>query len=179
MERSARPEFGVLSVQKLERSVMRKRGRAFLRDVGVALAVSSFLACGVQLVAQAPGPHVNSAPVDRGSPTLRIEVITVDVLTDTQGVDFSPYTKELSRLVSSAPDSSESKPSTETYGRVGLRVTVNRSGKITGMVLEQSTHDVQKDRAAWGAVTRLQSFPPLPASFPGESVSFRIIERVS
>ena len=55
-------------------------------------------------------------------------------------------------------------------------VAVLPDGNIAdnGMHLDSSTHDDALNRAAWGSITGVGQFPPLPAQFHGPNLELRI-----
>ena len=100
-----------------------------------------------------------------------------EVLSDTQGVDFSAY---LRRLISDVKRNWEPliPPEVEAplskSGITGIRFTILPDGKIGGMTLEFPSGDVALDKAAWGAIRSEGTFPPLPKEFHGPNLELRI-----
>jgi len=101
----------------------------------------------------------------------------VEVLSDTQGVDFGPY---LRRILGDIYRSwlplipEEARPPLNKQGESQIRFTILPDGRIGAMNLDGSTHDQALDRAAWGSITGVGQFPPLPASFHGPNLVLRI-----
>jgi TonB family protein len=97
----------------------------------------------------------------------------LEVLSDTQGVDFGPY---LARVVHEVkehwyaiiPESAEFKK-----GNLGIEFAILKDGSVAGMKLVASSGDVALDRAAWGGITGSNPFPPLPNEFQGKFLSLR------
>ena len=101
----------------------------------------------------------------------------VDVLSDTEGVDFGPYLTKILREIKSTwlpliPE--EARPPLNKQGETQIRFSILPNGKIGGMTLEGSTHDDALNRAAWGSITGVGVFPPLPAQFKGPNLELRI-----
>ena len=108
----------------------------------------------------------------------------VDILSDTQGVDFQPYIGRIIRLIYQQwipllPE--ETRPPLNKRGHTALRITIMPDGNLhvqdgvhNGMVLESSSHDDALNRAAWGSVTGVGQFPPLPKQFHGPNLELRI-----
>lgn len=101
----------------------------------------------------------------------------VDVLSDTQGVNFDPYLKKIIREIYNTwlpliPE--EARPPLNKSGETLIRFTILPDGKIGGMVLDGSTHDDAINRAAWGSITGVGQFPPLPREFHGPNLELRI-----
>jgi hypothetical protein len=101
-------------------------------------------------------------------------VVGIDVLTDTHGADLSSYKKEIVQQICSSTVSGDSASESAANQTAHLMVTIDRSGKMTALCFGQHTHTVELDRAAWTAVSRQQSFPPLPEAFAGSSLNLEI-----
>lgn len=104
------------------------------------------------------------------------EQSSVEVLSDTMGVDFGPYIKKLLRLIRDAwypliPE--ECYPPLNKEGKTLIRFTIEPNGRVSYMGLDGSTHDVAIDKAAWGSING-NTFPPLPQDFKGENLQLRI-----
>jgi TonB family protein len=97
----------------------------------------------------------------------------LEVLSDTQGVDFGPY---LSRVLhdvkmnwySLIPESAQMKK-----GNLVIEFAITKDGKVADMHLAASSGDVPLDRAAWGGITASNPFPPLPTEFNGPYLALR------
>ena len=101
----------------------------------------------------------------------------VDVLSDTMGVDFSPYLKKILREIYNTwlpliPE--EARPPLNKQGVTQIRFTILPDGRIGAMHLDGSTHDDALNRAAWGSITGVGQFPPLPPEFHGPNLELRI-----
>jgi len=103
----------------------------------------------------------------------------VQVLSDTQGVDFNDY---LRRLIASTyrawipllPE--ETEPPISKEGETYIVFTILPDGRLApppAMKLEASSHDVALDKAAWGALVSQGQFPPLPTQFHGPGLTLR------
>jgi len=75
----------------------------------------------------------------------------------------------------------EARPPLNKQGVTQLRITIMPDGSLhvqdganNGLVLEGSTHDEALNRAAWGSVTGVGQFPPLPKEFHGPNLILRI-----
>jgi len=55
-----------------------------------------------------------------------------------------------------------------------IRLTINPDGSLTAMHLERSAQDHELDRAAWGSITGVGQFPPLPRDFHGSHLELRV-----
>jgi len=102
----------------------------------------------------------------------------VEILSDTGGVDFTDYIKRLLRMIKAAwlpliPE--ECYPPLSKEGTTLIRFTIAKNGNLTNpMTLDASTHDRAIDKAAWGAITGVGVFPPLPSAYKGDTLELRI-----
>jgi len=100
----------------------------------------------------------------------------LEVLTDTQGVDFGPY---LSKVLKSVRQHwyelipTEARPPEMKAGKVAIEFVILRDGKIAGVTLRASSRAIPLDRAAWGAITTSAPFAPLPEEFHGPYLALR------
>jgi len=100
----------------------------------------------------------------------------LEVLSDTQGVDFGPY---LSRVVDAVrrnwytiiPEAARA-PLLKR-GKVAIEFAILPDGKVAGMRITGESGDVSLDRAAWGGITASNPFAPLPAEFHGPYLALR------
>ncbi len=101
----------------------------------------------------------------------------VEILSDTLGVDFGPYIKHLLRMLYESwvpliPE--ETRPPLNKEGTTLIRFRIEKDGSLSYMHLDDSSHDDAINRAAWGSVTGVGSFPPLPANFTGPNLDLRV-----
>jgi len=97
----------------------------------------------------------------------------LEVLSDTEGVDFSPYLKRVVDNVREnwyriIPESAEMKK-----GNLAIEFVILKDGSIAGLKLVSSSGDIALDRAAWGGITASNPFPQLPAEFNGKFLALR------
>jgi TonB family protein len=101
----------------------------------------------------------------------------IDILSDTQGVDFGPY---LSRALQSIKENwynlipEEARAPLLKHGRVSIRFLILPNGKVAGLAVETPSGDVPLDRAAYGGITASDPFSPLPHEFHGPYLALRI-----
>jgi hypothetical protein len=103
----------------------------------------------------------------------------VQVLSDTQGVDFSSWLLRWHRETQRTWDPlipDEVNPPILKKGVVVIRFKVLPNGRLMegGMVLEGRSGDTGLDRAAWGALTG-SNYAPLPKEFHGPYLELRAI----
>ncbi|WP_158793032.1 TonB C-terminal domain-containing protein [Granulicella sp. L60] len=101
----------------------------------------------------------------------------VDILSDTQGVDFGPYIRRIlgdirRNWIPLIPE--EARPPLNKQGETLIRFTILPDGRIAAMNLDGSSQDTAIDRACWGGITGVGQFPPLPANFHGPNLELRI-----
>lgn len=100
----------------------------------------------------------------------------IDVLSDTEGVDFGPY---LARVLESVrmnwynliPE--VARAPLMKRGKLAIQFVITKDGKVAGMQLIAPSGDVALDRAAWGGITASNPFPPLPNEFRGPYLALR------
>ena len=97
----------------------------------------------------------------------------IDILNDTQGVDFRPYVKGMVRRVRDnwhklVPATSES-----SKGKLAIEFAIKKDGDIATMCLVATSGDVTLDRAAWGGITASNPFSALPSDFKGSYLAVR------
>lgn len=97
----------------------------------------------------------------------------LDILSDTQGVDFGPYLQRILQDVREnwyhlIPESAEMKK-----GKLAIEFAITRDGKVADMRLIATSGDAALDRPAWGSITASNPFPPLPSEFTGPYLALR------
>jgi hypothetical protein len=103
----------------------------------------------------------------------------VQVLSDTQGVDFNNWLIRWHRETERTWDPlipDEVNPPILKSGAVVIRFKVLPNGRLMegSMVLEGRSGDTGLDRAAWGALTG-SNYPPLPREFHGPYLELRAV----
>lgn len=97
----------------------------------------------------------------------------IEVLSDTEGVDFGPY---LSRMRQKVHDNwHELIPTSQSMkkGKLAIEFAVRKDGGIAAMCLVATSGDAALDRAAWGGITTSNPFPALPSDFTGKYLAVR------
>jgi hypothetical protein len=101
----------------------------------------------------------------------------IEVLSDTQGVDFSSWLArwhwETERTWDPLIPDEVNAPIYKS-GMVAIRFKVLPNGRLMdgSLILEGRSGDVALDRAAWGALTG-SNYPPLPRDFHGPYLELR------
>jgi TonB family protein len=97
----------------------------------------------------------------------------LEILSDTQGVDFGPYLQRILQDVRDnwyhlIPESAEMKK-----GKLAIEFAITKDGKVADMKLVATSGDAALDRPAWGSITASDPFPPLPTEFTGPYLALR------
>jgi len=100
----------------------------------------------------------------------------LEVLTDTQGVDFGAYVQQVQQQIKRnwytyIPESAM--PPLLKRGKVVIEFAIKKDGQIAELRYDSSSGDVALDRAAYGGITASNPFPPLPAEFHGQYLGLR------
>jgi TonB family protein len=140
------------------------------------LGTLASLLAGAAAMAQAP-----NAPGDDASTSLRprfplAAVRLPEVLSDSMGVDFTPYFHQsvlpiLRRNWHSMVREKGLAPS--TAWKVVAEFTILNDGTLNDLKLAESSGDSEADQAALEAITSSAPFAALPAEFKGESLVLR------
>jgi TonB family protein len=97
----------------------------------------------------------------------------LEILSDTQGVDFGPYLQRILEDVRQnwyhlIPESAEMKK-----GKLAIDFAIMKDGHVQGLVVRASSGDPALDRPAYGSITASDPFPPLPSEFTGPYLQLR------
>ena len=145
--------------------------------VGV-LATATLFFSSSDFVGQSTGTNAAaSSPSAKNDTKPTASSSGVEILTDTQGVDFGPYVKKVLGMIKKnwiplIPE--EARPPANMQGETLIRFSILPDGKISAMHLDGSSQHINIDRAAWGAITGVGQFPPLPTEFKGPHLELRI-----
>jgi TonB family protein len=110
-------------------------------------------------------------------PAMKVTTDGVEILSDTKGVNFGPYVKQVIHAIWDSwrpliPESA--RPPHFGKGRVQIRFRIDPKGVVSGMVLEGPSGDRHMDMAAWGGITGAAPYPPLPVEFTGPYLELRL-----
>jgi TonB family protein len=100
----------------------------------------------------------------------------LEVLSDTQGVDFGPYLSRVLQVVrmnwyNLIPE--EARAPLMKRGKVSIEFAIMPDGKVAGMRIIGPSGDIALDRAAWGGISASIPFSPLPSEFHGPYLALR------
>jgi len=141
------------------------------------MLLTALLSCRAQTT-PAESPKQDPPPSDADQAGRRIGSGGVEILSDTQGVDFKPWLLEWNRITEATWQSlipkEASSPSPQS-GKVVIRFRVLPNGRLAephGLFLEARSGYTGLDRAAWGALTG-SKYPALPSDFHGPDLELR------
>jgi len=97
----------------------------------------------------------------------------LEILSDTQGVDFGPYLDRILQEVKEhwyelIPESAQMKK-----GKLAIEFAIMKDGRVQGLAVRASSGDPALDRPAYGSITASDPFPPLPSEFTGPYLALR------
>lgn len=122
---------------------------------------------------------VQSFPIrqnSKGSTNKNSTTALVDVLSDTQGVDFGPYLQAVIGKVRRnwyALIPVPAQAPVRKKGKVSIEFQILPGGEIHGLKYALSSGDVDLDRAAWWGIENSNPFPSLPSGFNGPNLALR------
>ncbi len=96
----------------------------------------------------------------------------VQILTDTQGVNFNPYLRRIIEIV--RRNWYAVMPETVylgTQGRVVIVFNINANGTVPGIRPVRLAHTASLNQAAEASITASNPFPPLPSEFHGPFIT--------
>ena len=102
----------------------------------------------------------------QGSSDRRERFGGMDILSDTQGVDFGPYLARIHPTIQMnwmLLEPEAARPPMMKHGKVTIRLLIMPDGKVVGANIESSSGDISLDRAAFGGITASSPLPPLPS----------------
>jgi TonB family protein len=108
--------------------------------------------------------------------------LAVSIFSDTRGVEFGPYLRQLIHTLSDSWKSSASQEPgahLDKDGFTAIRFTINTDGALSAIHLDGSSGNAALDRAAWSSLKQVKVFPPLPKDFTGSDLELRIRFSVS
>ena len=115
----------------------------------------------------------NGGDFGLGNGTHGRQVGNLEILSDTQGVDFGPYLQRVLHDVRenwyrAIPESAWGK-----HGNLIIEFAITKDGRVAGMKLVAPSGDVPLDRAAWAGIVGSDPFPALPSDFGGQYLALR------
>jgi hypothetical protein len=148
------------------------------RVTALLLFVMSTGSCSFVMGQSASAPAHPVVPSDKSSAGVPTQG-GVQILSDTEGVNFSPYVKQWYAITQTTwlqhMPSAVNQPQL-LKGVVAIRFKILPSGHIKdgSMILEGRSGYEVLDRAAWAALTG-SNYPALPSEFHGPYVELRVV----
>lgn len=148
---------GKTSLEDVAKAAMRTGGKGMI--VGDVGAGSGGVSEGIF---QTPTPARNAS--------------TLELLSDSQGVDFRPYLVQVLAAVKKnwmavLPESARF----GRQGRVAVQFAIDRAGKVPKLVIAVPSGTEALDRAAVAGISASNPFPPLPADFKGGEIRLQLV----
>lgn len=135
-------------------------------SIAIFVVMSSIL-CAAQLIRDENLPLCNPSQLNAGS---------VDIVTDTKGIDFGPYLQSVKRKVKQRWYSLIPSGAMFKSGCVSVQFKILKNGNIAEMHYTSTSGDPQLDRAASAAIEwpeELPPLPPLPPAFTDDHLELR------
>jgi TonB family protein len=139
-------------------------------------------ACNIPIHAQLQPPQSNqeSGPTQDKTADQKMPGASakgnIEILSDTQGVDFRPYLMRFKSDVQGKWYSlipAIARPPISKSGTAVIEFAIAKNGKVYGMKLVQSSGDSELDKAAWGGITDTIPLSTLPSEFNGDYLRLR------
>jgi hypothetical protein len=143
---------------------------------------AGMLACTVLILSLSAQAQTVPVEPDQGKPCVAKPEATkgnIGIVSDTQGVDFTPYLQRVVQITHSSwtplvPKEVEAPIFKTGEVKICFKILPNGKVKDRGMVLQGRSGDVALDRAAWGAIST-SLYPPLPAEFKGPYLELLVL----
>jgi TonB family protein len=170
---SQRPQFESNQTAQLQLPPRPNSNNAFSKYAAGMTAGSAIQQAAEAAAAHRGGGGGQEGDFGLGTGAHGRQLGALDILSDTQGVDFGPYLQRILEDVREnwyrlIPESAEMKK-----GKLAIEFAITKDGNIADMRLVATSGDVALDRAAWGGITSSNPFPPLPSEFAGPYLALR------
>lgn len=171
-QQTARPQFESNQTAQLQ-APLRPDNRNAFSKYGGSMSAGEAIQQAAQGAAEHRGGGGQEGDFGLGTGAHGRQLGALDILSDTQGVDFGPYLQRILQNVKEnwyrlIPESAEMKK-----GKLAIEFAITKDGQVADMKLVSTSGDVALDRAAWGGITASNPFPPLPADFTGPYLALR------
>jgi TonB family protein len=170
---SQRPQFQTNQNAQLQ-TPPQANNNSFSKYSGSMTAGSAIAQATQQAAANRGGGGGQEGDFGLGTGARGRQYGALDILSDTQGVDFGPY---LQRILHDVKENwYRAIPESALMGKKGklaIEFAITRNGQVAGMKLIATSGDDPLDRAAWAGITASNPFPPLPGEFTGPYLALR------
>jgi len=99
---------------------------------------------------------------------------TVEILGDTQGIDFGPYIRRIRKKIEATWYAQIPVFAQTKNGEVTIECAITTDGKLTNTRLVAGSGDEVLDRAAWAGLSQSSPFPPLPGHYTCPHLALRL-----
>ena len=169
-QQTTRPQFQTNQTAQLQ--IPARPNNSFSK-YGTGMTAGSAIQEATQAAAAHRGGGGQEGDFGLGTGAHGRQLGNLEVLSDTQGVDFGPYLQRILQEVRenwyrAIPESAEMKK-----GKLQIEFAITKDGKVADMKLTLSSQDVALDRAAWAGISASNPFPPLPTDFTGPYLALR------
>jgi TonB family protein len=169
-QQTTRPQFQTNQTAQLQ--IPARPNNSFSK-YGTGMTAGSAIQEATQAAAAHRGGGGQEGDFGLGTGAHGRQLGNLEVLSDTQGVDFGPYLQRILQVVRenwyhAIPESAEMKK-----GKLQIEFAITKDGKVADMRLTASSGDVALDRAAWAGISGSNPFPPLPTNFTGPYLALR------
>jgi TonB family protein len=163
-QQTTRPQFESNQTAQLQTPAQPKN--SFSKYTG-GMSAGSAIQQATQAVAAGRGGGGQEGDYGLGTGAKGRQLGPLEILSDTQGVDFGPYLQRLVQEVKDhwyelIPESASMK-----RGKLKIEFAIMKDGSVRGLRVAQSSGDIALDRPAYGSITGSDPFPPLPSEFGG------------
>ncbi len=172
-QQSARPQFDSNQAAQLQMPARPNADNVFNKYAAGMSAGSAIQQAAQAAAANRAGGGGQGGDFGLGTGARGRQLGALDILSDTQGVDFGPYLQRILEDVRrnwylAIPESAEMKK-----GKLAIEFAITKDGSIADMRLFVTSGDAALDRAAWIGITASNPFPPLPTEFNGPYLALR------
>jgi TonB family protein len=148
-----------------------ERSEVAMKRILHALFLTYFtvVVAGQQPQQSASDPQVGTPSSDKGSASAKTKG-NLEVLSDTQGVDFGPYLTDVLAAVRKNWHTlipAEARKPEMKSGKLTIEFVILPDGKVAGLKLVSPSGDAALDRAAWGGIAASNPFAPCQPNSEG------------
>jgi TonB family protein len=170
---TSRPQFDSNQTARLQMPARPNDSNVFSKYAAGISAGSAIQQAAQAAAANRAGGGGQGGDFGLGTGARGRQLGALDILSDTQGVDFGPYLQRILEDVRQnwyrlIPESAEMKK-----GKLAIEFAIAKDGSIADMRLVATSGDAALDRAAWGGIFSSNPFPPLPSEFTGPYLALR------
>jgi TonB family protein len=172
-QQTSRPQFENNQTAQLQIPPRPNSRNVFSKYAGSMTAGSAIQQATQEAAANRGGGGGQEGDFGLGTGARGRQYGALDILSDTQGVDFGPYLQRILEDVREnwyhlIPESVEMKK-----GKLAIEFAIMKDGHVQGLRIVAPSGDNALDRPAYGSITASDPFPPLPSNFSGPYLALR------